>query len=331
MAIDIHSHVVPADFPKYAGRNADVAWPSCCPASCGHRHVMLRGKLFRTVPDASWDVARRIEDMDRTGIARQALSPMPELLSYWFDGADGLSMSRHVNETIADMVTTAPDRFCGLGMLPLQDLDSAIAELETLMRDGRFRGVEIGSNVNGVPIGDPRFEPFFAAAERLGAAVFVHALHPTGDDRLVGPPVLKALVSFPCETAFAIAGLMTSGVLSRHPGLRIAFSHGGGAFGSILPRLQYGWSELDAVRKLTQDLPTNLARRLYYDTLVYDPTTLRFLESVFGAQGLLVGTDYPFEIQERDPLGALDAAGFAPETNEAIRIGNARRFLAIAE
>jgi aminocarboxymuconate-semialdehyde decarboxylase len=331
MAIDTHAHVVPADFPKYAGRNADIAWPSCCPASCGHRHVMMGGKVFRTVPDCAWDTARRIEDMDRTGVERQALSPMPELLSYWFDGADGLSMSRYINETIGDMVARAPDRFCGLGMLPLQDVDAAIAELENLMRDGRFRGVEIGSNVNGLPLGDPRFAPFFTTAEKLGAAVFVHALHPSGDERLVGPPLLKALVSFPLETAFAIAGLITGGVLSRHPDLRIAFSHGGGAFAAILPRLQHGWSELDAVKRLSPDSPRDLARRLYYDTLVYDPATLAHLVSVFGAQSLMVGTDYPFEIQERDPVGALDAAGLAPETREAIRSRNARRFLAIGE
>lgn len=328
MAIDIHTHVVPATFPKYVGAHANVAWPSTCAAGCGHRHVMLHGKVFRTVSEASWDSSRRVADMDRLGIECQALSPMPELLSYWFEPQDGIAMARFINETIAGMVDAAPGRFVGLGMVPLQDIDAAIDELHFLMADDRFRGVEIGTNVNGVAIGDGRFELFFAEAERLGAAVFVHALHPTGDDRLVGPPVLKALIGFPCETAMAAAGLMTGGILSRHPTLKIAFSHGGGALASILPRLRYGWTSLDAVNRLMPEAPDVVARRLYYDTLVYDPTALRNLAAVFGEQSLMIGTDYPFEIQETDPLGALMAGAFSCEAVEAIRTQNARRFLA---
>jgi aminocarboxymuconate-semialdehyde decarboxylase len=330
MAIDVHAHVAPECFPAYMGKHANAPWPSTCPAGCGHRHIMLRGQVFRTVSDACWDVDKRLTDMDRMGVDAQALSPMPELLSYWFDADDGLSMSRYMNDVIAGMVSKAPKRFCGLGMLPMQDPEKAADELEILMKDGRFRGIEIGSNVNGVPIGDPRFEPVFATAERLGAAVFVHALHPVGDDRLVGPALLRALVGFPCETAFAISGLITSGLLGRYPGLKIAFSHGGGAFASVLPRLQFGWTKLEAIRRLTEVSPRELARRLYYDTLVYDTQTLRMLKDVFGEQSLMVGTDYPFEIQENDPVGALLAAGFSAADTAAVRSGNARRFLSLA-
>jgi aminocarboxymuconate-semialdehyde decarboxylase len=290
---------------------------------------MLRGQVFRTVSDESWDAEKRLIKMDEMGVAMQALSPMPEILSYWFDADDGLSMARFVNEVIAAMVDKAPTRFCGLGMLPLQSPERAVDELEILMRDGRFKGVEIGTNVNGIPIGDSRFEPVFAAAEKLGAAIFVHALHPTGGDRLVGPAVLQALVSFPCETAFAAAGLITGGTLARYPNLKIAFSHGGGAFASVLPRLQFGWSKLDAVRRLTPISPRDAARKCFYDTLVYDAVALRALAQVFGVDQLLVGTDYPFEIQEPDPVGALLAADFSAQDVEAIRFGNPRRFLSL--
>jgi aminocarboxymuconate-semialdehyde decarboxylase len=290
---------------------------------------MLRGQVFRTVSDECWDAEKRLIRMDEMGVETQALSPMPELLSYWFDAGDGLSMSRFVNDVIASMVERAPARFCGLGMLPLQSPDKAVMELESLMRDGRFRGVEIGTNVNGIPIGDPRFEPVFEAAERLGAAVFVHALHPTGDERLVGPAVLKALVSFPCETAFAAAGLITGGVAARFPKLKIAFSHGGGAFASILPRLQFGWSKLDAVRRLSAISPREAARQFYYDTLVYDAIALRGLAETFGKDRLLLGSDYPFDIQETDPVGTLSAAGFSEKDAAEIRSGNARRYLGL--
>jgi aminocarboxymuconate-semialdehyde decarboxylase len=329
MAIDIHTHIVPADLPPYLGSNPKTGWPSTCPAHCGHSHLMIHGKIFRTVSNACWNVEQRLTEMDRMGIEHQVLSPMPELLSYWFDTLDTVAMSRVVNDTIGGMVEASRMRFSGLGMVPLQDPDLAARELEALMADGRFRGVEIGTNVNGIPIGDPRFEPFFAAAERLGASVFVHALHPVGDERLIGPPILKPFVSFPCETSFAISSLISSGLLTRHPELKIAFSHGGGAFASVLPRLQFGWRKMAAISDLIPESPSEIARRLYYDTLVYDTPTLRFLLSSFGERSLLVGTDYPFEIYEQDPLGAIENASFSENVVELIRKGNALRYLSL--
>ncbi|GLR67189.1 amidohydrolase [Acidocella aquatica] len=327
MATDIHTHIVPAGFPAYAGHSGEAAWPSICPAGCGHRHVMIGGGIFRTVPTCTSIAAERLADMDRHGIQRQALSPMPELLSYKFSADDARAMAAVVNNTIGAMVEVAPARFTGLGMVPLQDPALAATALRDLMRDGRFRGVEIGTNIAGVPIGDARFTPFFAAAENLGAAVFVHAFQPSGLDRLIGPPVLGAVAAFPTETALAISGLMTGGMLSRFPGLKIAFSHGGGAFASVLPRLQHGWQALKPLQTLMSESPVKIARRLYYDTLVYDGPTLRHLVDIFGATQLMIGTDYPFEIQEADPLGALAAACLPPETLTLLRTENARRFL----
>ena len=276
-AIDIHTHIVPAEFPAYAGRHGGVQWPSMAVAhDCHHKNVMIDGKNFRTVTDECWDVERRAEAMARMGIARQVLSPMPELLSYWLPLDDAAPLIRHVNDTIAAMVARDPDKFIGLGGVPMQDPDVAARELERLMRDG-FRGVELGSNVNGAALGDPRFEGFFAAAEELGAAVFVHALHPSGKERIVGPPGLMAFIGFPLETAYTIASLMTGGTLTRHPRLRLAFSHGGGAFASILPRLMHGWKSRPEIAERIGVSPYEHARRLYYDTLVYDARTLRHL------------------------------------------------------
>jgi aminocarboxymuconate-semialdehyde decarboxylase len=327
-SIDIHTHVVPADFPPYAGRHESARWPQMAEAhDCRHRNVIIAGKVFRTVTDECWDVQRRVEAMGRTGIACQVLSPMPELLSYWLLPEDALALGRHVNDTIAGMVDAAPGRFLALGMVPLQDPELAIAELERLMGSGLFRGVEIGTNVNGTPIGDRRFDAFFGAAARLGAAIFVHALHPTGLDRLIGPPMLAALVAFPCETAFAIASLITGGTLARHPSLRIAFSHGGGAFGLILPRLMHGWRAAPALAGGGALSPVEQARRLYYDTLVYDPPTLAFLIQRFGVTQLCIGTDHPFQIEERDPVGAIDVLGLGPAERKLLHGDNAARLL----
>ena len=333
-AIDIHTHVVPADFPPYAGKGANPRWPQMQLASdCRHGNVMIEGKNFRTVTDECWDVGRRAEAMSKAGIGRQVLSPMPELLSYWFSDGDALAFGAHVNDTIAGMVARAPDRFIALGMVPLQNPDLAARELEKLMRGGAFRGVEIGTNVNGVPVGDPRFEPFFAAAEELGASIFVHALHPAIQQRLVGPPALANFIGFPCENAFAIASLMTSGMLERHPRLKLAFSYGGGAFAMILPRLAKGFDMSPDLAQRIGRSPFEHARRLYYDTLVYSAAALGFLIESFGVRQLCVGTDFPFDIRDNTPLepiaSRLAALGLGEAERKLLHSENALRFLGL--
>jgi aminocarboxymuconate-semialdehyde decarboxylase len=326
MAIDIHTHIVPFDFPPYAGQIASAKWPQMVAGhSCHHRNVMIDGKVFRTVTDECWDVGRRLERMAATGISRQVLSPMPELLSYWLPVDDAVSLCRHVNDTIVAMVEQAPDRFAALGCVPLQDVEKAVRELERLMASGQFRGVEIGTNINGVVIGDSRFLPFYEAAEALGASIFIHPLHPTGLDQLVGPPALVQLLAFPGETALSVASLITGGVLERCPRLRIAVSHGGGGFALTLPRLMFGWSHIGL--SLGGRSPVEQARSLFYDTLVYDASTLRHLIETFGRTQLCVGTDHPFVIQEPAPIQRIDALGLDEELRELLLSTNARRFL----
>ncbi len=325
LAIDIHTHIVPYDFPAYSGSSAGASWPSmaACP-ECRHRNVMIDGKVFRTVSHECWDVEQRLHQMEATGIGRQVLSPMPELLSYWMPADDALVLCRHINQVIADMVSRAPQHFTALGCVPLQDPELAARELERVMAQGSFRGVEIGTNIDGVVIGDPRFEPFFDAAERLGAAIFVHPLRPIGLDRLVGPPGLVQLVAFPSENAVAAASLITGGVLERHPKLRIAFSHGAGGFALTLPRLMAGWGQLGLAHRRS---PVEQARTLFYDTLVYDEATLSHLMATFGATQLCIGTDHPFVIQETRPLQRLDALNLDEKTCALLLSGNALRFL----
>jgi aminocarboxymuconate-semialdehyde decarboxylase len=328
-AIDIHNHVVPADIPPYAGQHGGDRWPQMAACDARHKNVMIDGKNFRTVSDQCWDVARRIEAMDATGISVQVLSPMPELLSYWFPADDAVAFGRIVNGAIAAMVTRAPTRFAGLGMVPLQDPELAACELERLMKDG-FRGVEIGTNVNGVAIGDPRFEPFFAAAEHLGAAIFVHALHPASLERIVGPPRLVPFVAFPGETNFAICSLISGGTLERHPKLRIAFSHGGGTFAIVLPRLAQGWTISPALRDIIKTNPRETARRLYYDTLVFEAKTIRLLLDLFGMSQLCIGSDFPFDGGDKEPLREIGKLGLGPADLAALYESNARRFLGLA-
>jgi aminocarboxymuconate-semialdehyde decarboxylase len=328
--IDVHTHVVPESFPPYAGAVADAPWPSMQHDGCGHAHVMIRGRNYRTVPHTSWDGAARAAAMDNMRVARQVLSPMPELLSYWLAPDDGRAMCRFLNDTIARMVSDRPDRFLGLGVVPLQDLEAAMAELAYVVNDLALSGVEVATHVDGVSIGDPRFEPFFAEAARLGAAVFVHALHPAGKDRLVGPPQLEQVVAFPGDVALAAAALVTGGTLERHPLLRVALSHGGGAFPIVLPRLEHGWKTLPQLREAIPNAPSSYASRFYVDTLTYAAPTLRLAMETFGPDRVMIGTDYPFAIADFDPHAAIDALQLDRAAAQALREGNARRFLGLS-
>jgi len=327
--IDLHTHVVPEHFPKYSGPAPDPGWPCMAHDGCGHAHVMISGKNFRTIGDVAWNTDKRATDMESMGVTRQVLSPMPELLSYWLPTSAAQPLLRHINEEIARTVAQDRSRFSGLGAVPLQDTDLAIRELEYLMGTLGLSGVEIAPNVNGVPIGDARFDAFFSAAERLGAAVFMHALRPAGKDRLIGPPLLEQVVAFPGEVGLGIASMMTGGMLERHADLRLAVSHGGGSFGLLLARMHDAWQKLTPMKEAMPQSPRHYARQLYYDTCVFDPTVLKFLIECFGDDRLIIGTDYPFGNHERDPLGLLERAGISGQVLERLCHENAERFLKI--
>ncbi len=288
--------------------------------------IEIAGKAFRELDSRSWDCNRRLLEMDNDGIAAQVLSPMPELLSYWFTPGDGLEMARYVNHVLADMVAQSPTRFHALGMVPLQDVELATKELARLSADG-MRGVEIGSNINGIVLGDPRFEEFFAEAARLDLAVFVHALHPVGAERLGEFPDLIPYAAFPLDTGLAAITLIRAGVPERHPALRLGFSHGGGAVVPLVHRLQHGWTVSNGFDGQLPRGPRDYAARFYYDSLVYANDYLLHLVEAFAPGQIFAGTDYPYAIEQkalRQFLGSLSA-----RHQPAVFADAARRFLGL--
>jgi aminocarboxymuconate-semialdehyde decarboxylase len=287
--------------------------------------MMVDKREMRVVDNRAWEAARRIADMNGEDVGMQAISPMPEILSYWLDAQSAAAMAHHMNRTIAEIVHAAPDRFVGLGMVPLQDPALAAKELATLRSDGLV-GVEIGSNINGKPPGHESFDPFWAEAERLGLAIFVHALHPTATERMVGPAVLPTYLGFPVDTGLAAASLITGRTLEKFPKMRVGFSHGGGILAAILPRLANGWRTAPPLKVAFQD-PHATARRFYYDNLVFEAPFVRYLMSVFGASQIFVGSDYPFGAGQPHPTRFTREIALDPADWEAMSGGNARRFL----
>jgi aminocarboxymuconate-semialdehyde decarboxylase len=324
--IDVHCHIVPAEFPAAPPSCAREKWPQMEHRANHQAAVMVGGKEFRVIDSRCWDSARRIADMNGEEVGMQAISPMPELLSYWIDAKAALAMARHINRTIAEMVRAAPDRFVGLGMVPLQDPELAAKELGSLRAGFGLRGIEIGSNILGKSPGDAFFDPFFAEAERLDLSVFVHALHPTMTDRLVGPPMVAPYVAFPTDIGLAGASFITGRVLEKFPKLRIGLSHGGGTLAAFLPRLETGWQKLPALNRAFAS-PAATARRLYYDNVVFDQRLLRHMIEIYGDTQIFVGSDYPFTAGQSNSAAIFDGIGLTSEQLVQLRGGNAARFL----
>jgi aminocarboxymuconate-semialdehyde decarboxylase len=327
--IDVHAHVIPHDLPRYLGNAVPADWPAMAPAHACHRHVMVSGKVYRTVSERAWSPSRRIEDMEAMGLSHQAISPMPELLSYWMAPAAARQLLRYMNEQIAEMAALSGGRLVGMGAVPLQDLDLALAELDYLVDRLGFRSIEIGSNINGRPVGAPEFSPFFAACAEKDVAVFVHALKPAGVERLVGPEKLLPALAYPTDVGLAAASVLSSNLLGRHPALKMAFSHGGGTLASLLPRLEQARQVFPALREAMPDSPSEQARRLWYDTLVFDAATLNHLLQRFGAGQLMIGTDYPFAFHDAHPVASIAAAVADPDVRSQLVTHNAARFLGI--
>jgi aminocarboxymuconate-semialdehyde decarboxylase len=293
--------------------------------------TLLFGAVKYRARDVFFDAERRVAAQDAEGVDAEVLSPMPPLLRYDLPAADGLSLARHVNEFAAALQAAAPDRLITLGMVPMQDPDAAAAELKAI-RDQGLSGVEITSNVLGASIGDDRFRGFFTEAQRLDLPVFVHAM-PALTDRL--PPSTMGTYVVGLEGATAAASMIAGGTAEACPGLRISFSHAAGGFAMMLPRAQYfwggTWNEEPPVpeRAIAHvgPAPMDLARRFYYDATVFDRRAVRYLVDLFGADRLLVGSDYPAMPREEPAAETVRSVDLTPDQLEDITWRNAFRWL----
>ena len=302
--VDTHAHVFPTGLVD-PSVGVDPRWPVLRPdPSDGTKGNIHRGEeLFRVVRSELWDVADRVASMDRFGIQRQLVSPVPVMLTTWAEAAPAADFARAVNDGIAAMVGESDGRLVGLAGVPLQDVGGAITELERAVTELGLAGVEIGTRVEERELDDPELAPFFEAAGELGAAIFVHPMDGgTGSVRRAGQPYDFGLGML-TDTALAATALLTGGVLDRNPNLRIGFAHGCGTLAWAAPRLTLGlsiWGEPG--RSAAFD---DLLRHLWVDTLVLDPAHLPLLVHRFGPDHVMVGTDAPFIPGQLTGLGDL--------------------------
>ncbi len=326
--VDIHCHYLNTEVAaKVAHLNPGQHEPMVKYANALTRETNVKQGQERAAKLTSIEV--RLKDMDRAGIDVQAVSPAPQQTYYWAEPDFGRELSRQVNERLAEIVAQWPDRFVALGTVPLQDVQIAVQELERGVKQLGLRGVEINPSVRGMDLTDPRLnlDAFFAKAQELDAVVFMHPIGFTGGERLVDH-YFNNLIGNPLETTVAASHLIFDGVMDRFPRLKIVLPHAGGYLGHYWARMDHGWRARPDTRTVIKKKPTSYLEKFYFDTITFDTAMLRHLIDRWGPDHVLLGTDYPFDMGEDDPVGLITRVpGLKPAEREAIMGGTAARLL----
>ncbi|TWO72929.1 amidohydrolase [Caenimonas sedimenti] len=268
----------------------------------------------------------RLADMDAMGVDVQVVSPSPNQYYYWADDALARDVVRVQNEHIAALCAKHPDRLQGLGTVALQQPQLAVEQLRHAVEVLGLRGVEISTTVEGRELADEAFEPFWAEAARLRCVVFLHPLGTWAFERL-NRWYLTNVIGQPLETTVALSHIIFSGLLDRHPGLRLLAAHGGGYLPAYLGRFEHAWKVRPEAKSMLRP-PRDYLRRIWFDTVVYEPMAIRRLIDEVGITQLVTGTDYPFDMGSYDIAGLLaQVPGLDDAGRTAILGGNARRLL----
>ena len=270
----------------------------------------------------------RLTDMDRLDIDVQAISPAPLQYYYWADAELGRSAARLINNRLSEIASHHPDRFVALGTVPLQAPELAVAEMQRCARELGMRGIEICSNVNGKELSDLALRPVFAAAEELDILIFIHPMGFTQGDRM-REHYLSNTIGNPLDSTIAVSHLISGGVLESYPGLKICVAHGGGYLPMYSGRCDHAYHARADCRAHISRPPSEYLKRLFFDSVVFDRQQLEYMVAKYGADHVLMGSDYPYDMAEQDPVGFVTSAALSPEDRAKIMGGNAARLLKI--
>ncbi len=330
LRLDIHCHYLNRDVAaKVAQLNPAQHEPSARFANALTREVNVRQMQDRSAQLSTIEV--RLRDMDRMGIDIQAVSPAPNQCYYWTEPALAVELSRQVNDRLAEIVASRPERFVGLGTVPLQNVDLALAELERCVKQLGLRGVEINPSVNGAELTDPRLnlEKFFAKAQALDVVIFMHPIGFTHGERLLDH-YFNNVIGNPLETTVAASHLIFDGVMERHPKLKIVLPHGGGYLAHYWARMDHAHRARADCRTVIKKAPTSYLKKFYFDTITFDVQMLRQMVEQYGPEHVLLGTDYPFDMGEVDPVGHIERVPRLTRAAKDLIMGrNAARLLKI--
>ncbi len=328
--VDAHAHIAsPAALDEMRTLHPDGI-PQL--EATGGEALLLRypnGVVNGPVPVGLVEPDVRIADMDRQGVAHQVLSTRPQMFTYDLPGDVAAPLAAIANDALVELAGKHPDRFSALISLPLQDPARAVAEIERLSTDRDVRGAFVDSNLAGRNLDDPAFSPVWAALEAADLPVLVHPYQADtlGRERL-GSYYLFNLIGNPADTSVAVASVIFGGLLARYPRLRWGFVHGGGVAPYLLGRWDHGHRVRPEPKEhLGASRPSAMFGRLFFDSLVHHPLVLRFLVDLVGADQVMLGSDYPFDMGQQDPAGTLLSYGLSGRQEEAILTGTSNRFL----
>src|SRR5438445_5016562 len=327
--VDIHCHVLtPKAEEMVAGAGLTMDWQPCHHfANERTSEVYLEER--RRIRTQFTSIEKRLEDMDRMGIDIEAITPSPAQTFYSVPADLGIATARVINDNLAEICGKHPDRFVGLGTVPYQAPELAVAELERLHKSLGLCGIEIATNVAGADLSEPRFRPIFARAEELGLVLF---MHPTGFPEVsrFRDHYFTNIIGNPLDTTVAVHHLIFGGVLHDHPNLKLVLSHGGGYLPAYSGRIDHAASARPDCCEIIRHMPTTYLKRLYFDTIVYTHHQLHYLVEQYGADHVLMGTDYPADMGEIDPIGFVESAERLDDSEPRALLGrNAARLLNI--
>src|SRR5882672_6507475 len=321
MTIDIHSHIA---IPQAA----ELVKPHLDPARIPlFNFATPQTKALNARQDSDRRALmtgheERLADLDAMGIDLQLVMCPPPQCYYTVPLEIAVKAARIINDGVAAYVAATPDRFVALGTVPMPDGDEAARELERCMTQLRFKGVQILTNVAGKELSDPAFAPFWKKAEELGALVLLHPNGFTEATRLTRF-YFNNIIGNPFETTLALHYLIFDGVLERHPNLKIFAMHGGGYLGAYSGRIDHAWGARSDCHANLPKAPTSYLKKVYVDTVVFTATQLNALVETFGVDHVIMGTDYPFDMLENDPIGHIASVeGFDDKTRAALSGGN---------
>ncbi len=304
-SIDIHAHTFTRSM--FATLDSGQDWYGMRYEGADQRNIFVKeGKRVGINPKLRFTPEERIADMDRLGTEVQVVSLHTQVFGYHLEPTAGLAQAKEVNNDIAEFVKEAPQRFAGMATLPVQDVGAAIAELDRAVNTLGLKGAELDTAVNGKTWDEPEFLPLFQAAESMGAALFFHPQpqHNIMQER-TNRLAMPNCIGVPLEDTLVVAALIFGGVLEKCPDLKVCVAHGGGPACFGMGRLDRGWQVRSEARVNISRPPSYYKRRLYYDTVVMDEPSLRFLIDSVGIDRVVLGSDYPFVPWEPSPVGWL--------------------------